>query len=217
MPIRVYLADDHTIVRDGLRALLEARPEILVVGDAATGRAAVAGIRALRPDIVLMDVSMPDLDGIEATEQLQTVASRTRVIILSMYGTPALVSRALKAGARGYLLKESAGCEVVNAIFAVYAGQMYFSQPVMTTVITEFVRLPASTNGLCPLDSLSAQEHNVLDLVLEGLSSAEIGESLRLSPKTVDSYRSRLMHKLGTSNLVELIKFGIQNGIVSLD
>ena len=213
--ISVFIADDHAIVREGLTALLEANPEISVVGDAADGRQAVSRAQNLHPDVVIMDISMPGLNGIDAAQQILERLPETRVIILSMLGTPEHVFRALQAGARGYLLKESAGREVLEAVLAVQAGQIYLSQPVMHTVVADYVQQRGGTGTKSPLESLSQREREVLHLVVEGKTSAEIGEMLCLSPKTVESYRSRMMHKLGTPDLPSLIKFAVQEGLIT--
>jgi DNA-binding NarL/FixJ family response regulator len=216
MTINVLLADDHTIVRDGLRALLEANPEIKVVGDAASGEEAVEKVKELSPDVVVMDISMPEVNGIVATRRAMECKPDLRVIILSMLGTADTVFHALQAGARGYLLKESAGREVVEAVQAVYAGEMYFSRPITNTMINDYLqaRIETEVDGL---ETLSPRENEILCLVVEGKTSAEIGKRLNLSPKTIESYRSRMMQKLGISDLPELIKFAIKHGLISLD
>jgi len=212
--IRVLLADDHAVVRDGLRALLEAQPGIDVVGDVANGREAVREARQLRPDVIVMDIAMPDLNGIEATLQIQDVSPSARILILSMHSTTEHIFRALQAGARGYLLKDSAGTEVVEAVRAVHAGRRYLSQKIAATVIDDYI---AERHRTSPLDSLSRRERQILQLIAEGKTSAEVGAMLFLSPKTVDTYRSRMMHKLGIGDLPNLVKFAIQNGITQLD
>ena len=216
MAINVVLADDHTIVRDGLRALLEANPEIKVVGDASNGMQVLEQVSALQPDVVIMDISMPGINGIDATRQILVVHPEVRVIILSMLGTADHVFHALQAGARGYLLKESAGREVMEAVLAVNAGEMYFSRPITYVMINDYVQARAETQD-DSLESLSIRENEILCLVVEGKTSAEIGRSLNLSPKTVESYRSRMMQKLGISDLPDLIKFAIKHGLISLD
>jgi len=216
MTINVLLADDHTIVRDGLRALLEANPDIKVVGDAATGEQAVDRVNELNPDVVIMDISMPDMNGIVATRRILECKPEVRIIILSMLGSADNVFHALQAGARGYLLKESAGREVMEAVNVVQAGEMYFSRPITQTMIDDYIDARVETE-LDSLDSLSPRENEILCLVVEGKTSMEIGKKLNLSPKTVESYRSRMMQKLGISDLPELIKFAIKNGLISLD
>jgi len=212
--IRVLLADDHAVVRDGLRALLEAQPGIDVVGDVANGREAVREAKKLRPDIVVMDIAMPDLNGIEATLQIQDISPSTRIVILSMHSSTEHIFRALQAGAHGYLLKDSAGTEVVAAVHAVHAGRRYLSQKIAATMIDDYITERHRTS---PLDSLSGRERQILQLIVEGKTSVEAGAMLFLSPKTVDTYRSRMMHKLGIGDLPNLVKFAIQNGITQLD
>jgi len=212
--IRVLLADDHAVVRDGLRALLEAQPGIEVVGDVANGREAVRAAQKLRPDIVVMDIAMPDLNGIEATLQIQDTSPSTRILILSMHSSTEHIFRALQAGARGYLLKDSAGTEVGEAVRAVHAGRRYLSQKIAATVIDDYI---SERHRTSPLDSLSRRERQILQLIVEGNTSAQVGAILFLSPKTVDTYRSRMMHKLGIGDLPNLVKFAIQNGITQLD
>jgi len=216
MTIKVFIADDHAVVRDGLRALLEANPEITVVGDASDGRQAVSQVMALNPDVVIMDISMPELNGIDATHQVLEHNPKLGVIILSILGTSEHVFRALQAGARGYLLKESAGREVVDAVLNVADGRRYLSQPITETLVIDYVRQREQAQEKTPLDSLSPREREILKLVLEGRSSAEIGKQLFLSAKTVETYRSRMMRKLGITDIPSLIKFAIQHGLISL-
>jgi len=220
--ITIFLADDHAVVRDGLRALLEAQPDLKVIGEAANGREAVRQITQLYqnqrpPEVVILDISMPELNGIEAAQQIGAICPSVRIIILSMYGSSEHIFRALQAGARGYLLKESAGAEVVNAIRIVYAGQRYLSQEISDKLIDNYISQRETTETKSPLARLSPREREILQLVVEGKSSAEIAEILSLSPKTVDTYRSRLMRKLGLSDLPGLVKFAIQHGLTSLE
>lgn len=216
MTINILLVDDHTIVRDGLKVLLEANPEIKVVGGASNGRQVLDRVKELQPDIVIMDISMPELNGIDATRNIIESFPQVRVIMLSMLGTADHLFHALQAGARGYLLKESASREVMEAVLAVYAGEVYFSKRIMGTMVTDYLQF-RNENQSASLRSLSARENEILCLVIEGKSSAEIGKCLNLSPKTVESYRSRMMQKLGISDLPELIKFAIKNGLISLE
>jgi DNA-binding NarL/FixJ family response regulator len=159
---------------------------------------------------------MPELNGIDATRKILAANPEVRVIILSMLGTADHVFHALQAGARGYLLKESAGRDVMEAVLSVYAGEMYFSRPITQVMINDYVQARAGTQD-DSLESLSVRENEILCLVVEGKTSAEIGRRLNLSPKTVESYRSRMMQKLGISDLPELIKFAIKHGLISLD
>jgi len=217
LAITVFLADDHAVVRDGLRVLLEAQPDISVTGDAANGRETVRQVTQLCPDVVIMDIAMPDLNGIEATQQIREVCPSAQVIILSMHSTTEHIFRALQAGARGYLLKESAGIEVVNAIRAVHAGHRYLSQKVSDWLIDDYVRQRQAAEAKGPLARLSPREREVVQLVVEGKSNAEIAGILSLSLKTVETYRSRLMRKLGISDLPSLVRFAIQHGLTPLE
>ena len=210
----VVLADDHAVVRDGLRVLLEAHSDIQVIGDAANGRQAVRLALQLHPDVVVMDIAMPELNGIEATQQIHDASPSIQVLILSMHSSSEHIFRALQAGARGYLLKDSAGAEVVDAVRAVHAGRRYLSQKIASTVLDDYI---SERHRASPLDSLSPRERQILQLVAEGKSSAEAAALLFLSPKTVDTYRSRMMQKLGIGDMSSLVKFAIQHGITQLD
>jgi len=215
MSISVFLADDHTIVRDGLRYLLEAHGDIVIAGEASNGRDAVKAVRKLQPDIVIMDILMEDMNGIEATDRICRESPASRVIILSMQSSSESILRALRAGARGYLFKESAGRELIQAIQAVRAGHRYLSAKVSDQVVGAFLKQEEGFRY--PLSVLSRREREVLQLVVEGRTSAEIAGKLFLSVKTIETYRSRLMQKLGIKDIPGLIKFAIQQGITSLD
>ena len=214
MVIKVLLADDHAVVRDGLRFLLEAQGDISVVGNAANGREAVRKVKELKPDVVIMDIAMPELNGIEAAHQIHETCPATRVVILSMHAGTEHVRQALRAGAQGYLLKKSAGAEVADAVRLVHAGGSYLSPEIAGTVITDYIADSRATN---PLETLTHRERQILQLIAEGKSSAQAATSLFLSRKTVDTYRSRLMQKLGIHDLHGLIKFAIEHGLTSLD
>lgn len=214
--IRVFLVDDHTIVRDGLRAVLEGHPEITVVGDFASGRQAASQVKALQPDVVIMDIWMPEENGFDATRRILEIDPAVKVIFLSMLGTPEHVYRALQAGASGYLLKESAGREVVVAVLAVAAGTQYFSQTIAGMLVANYINVRNPQTEKSPLERLSQREREVMQLVVEGKSSAEVGQLLHLSTKTVETYRSRMMHKLGVSDIPSLIKLAIQLGLIPL-
>lgn len=215
MKTRILIADDHAVVRIGLKALLEAQNDMSVVGTANNGRDAVEKTGLLRPDVVLMDISMPDLNGIEATRLICSLHPSVRVVILSMHYTNEFVFRAMRAGARGYLLKESAGGEVVKAVRTVMRGSRYLGKGVKLgrdENADEYVGRLKS-----PLDSLSERERETLQLVAEGKTSAEIALALDLSPKSVETYRSRLMKKLGVKTIPALVKFAVRHGVTSLD
>jgi DNA-binding NarL/FixJ family response regulator len=217
MKITLFLVDDHIIVRDGLQALLEAQADFKVIGGAATGREAVQKISQLCPDVVLMDINMPDLNGIEATQQIRTRCPGTQVIILSMHASGEYIQRALQAGAQGYVLKESAGSEVIDAIRTVHRGERYLNQKVSNKIISELIFARETNRSGNPLASLSPREREILQLVVEGKSSADIAATLSLSSNTVDTYRSRLMRKLGLSDVPSLVKFAIRHGLTSLE
>ena len=217
MPIKVFIADDHAVVRDGLRLILSSDEDITVVGEAADGRNAVDRVLKLKPDVVIMDITMPELNGIDAAQQMLNTLPGVKVIILSMHSSTEHVSRALRAGALGYLLKESAGKDVVNAVKAVHLGHRYLCQQISESLIDDYIDLQEAVPGRSPLDRLSAREREVLQLVTEGKTTKEIGQILSLSPKTVETYRSRLMAKLEIKDIPGLVKFAIQHGITSLE
>lgn len=217
-PIRVLLADDHAVVRDGLRMVLETLGGITVVGQAADGRTAVDLAQRLCPDVVLMDISMPELNGIEATRKIRESRPAVRVIMLSMHATSEHVYHAFQAGAHGYVLKESASREVIDAIRAVKLGRRYISQNISDSMISAFmIARGGDLAARSPLEQLSAREKQILQRVAEGQSSAEIARSLRLSPKTVETYRARMMQKLDIHDLPSLVKFAIRFGLTSAD
>lgn len=209
MKIRVLLADDHAMMRDGLQALLSAAPDIEVIGSVGNGRDAVNRAIVLKPDVVIMDVTMPDMNGIEAADQLHKKHPEIRIIMLSMHSSSEHVYHALSAGASGYLLKESSGEEIVTAVHTVHAGRTYMSSALQTLERRSATR----ESGAGPLASLSTRERQVLQLVVEGRSSAEIAALVHLSPKSIDTYRSRLMKKLGIADVTGLVKFAIQHGL----
>ena len=216
MTIRILLADDHTILRDGMRVLLETQPDISVIGEASDGRQAVLQAKQLNPDVILMDIAMPELNGIEATAQICPACPSTQVIILSMHSTSEHLFRAFQAGALGYLLKDSAGTEVVRAIRAVHTGKRYLSQRIDPGQLDAAIRQTHSAQRPSPLEQLSTRERQVLQLVAEGQSSAEIAARLSLSSKTVETYRCRLMQKLGLGDLPSLVRFAILHGLTPL-
>ncbi len=211
--ITVILADDHPVVRDGLCFLLNAQSDIKVIGTADNGHEAVQLAEKLNPNVAVMDIAMPLLNGIEATQQITSSCPHTRVMILSIHFTSVHIQRALQAGAMGYLLKESAGEEVVEAIRTVHEGRRYLSRKIAETVVEDYVR----QGGGDVLEGLSPRERQVLQLIAEGKTSAEAAGILFLSVKTVETYRSRFMQKLGLKDMTALVKFAIQHGIISLE
>ena len=213
MSIGVLLADDHAVVRDGLRALLEAQADIKVLGVAADGLAAVNTDRELKPDVIVMDINMPGLNGIDATRRICERRPDARIVMLSMHGSAEHVYRALQAGALGYLLKESAGNEVVTAVRAVHGGRRYLSEKIAATAIDDFISQRRSES---PLESLSAREREILGAVVDGHSNAETARLLSISVKTVETYRGRLMQKLGLDSVPALVKFAIEHGLTQV-
>ena len=213
MRTTVFVADDHAILRDGLATLLAAQSDMEVVGTAGNGREAVAGVLRLAPRVAIIDISMPELDGIEAARQILAGNPEVHVMILSMHAGAQHVFHALEAGVRGYLLKESASREVIEAVRIVQSGRRYLS-PRVAEIVAQGV---SDRSAVSPLSSLSQREREILKLVADGHSSARIGIMLHLSPKTVDTYRSRMMQKLHVSDLAGVIKLAIQHGLTSLE
>lgn len=213
MNTRVLIVDDHVVMAEGLRHLIEAQPDLVVVACVADGREALRKVVDLRPDVVLMDIAMPELNGIEATRLIGQRAPETQVVILSMHSNQEYVLRALQAGARGYLLKKNAADEVLMAIRAVHSGRRFLSRQIAEGVIDDYLR----TGTGSPLDALSSRERQVLQMLVESKVITVIAESLSLSPKTVETYRSRIMQKLGIDDMPALVKFAIQHGLTSID
>ena len=213
MSIAVLLADDHAIVRDGLKTLLEAQADLRVVGEAANGRDAVAAAAQFKPDVVVMDISMPEMNGVEAARRIRAAREATRVIMLSMHGNAEHVYRALEAGATGYVLKESAGSELVTAIRAVHAGRRYLTEAVNELVIAGYL---GEKRAASPLESLSKRERDILQHIVDGRNNRETSELLHISIKTVETYRSRMMQKLGIKDVTGLVKFAISHGLTQV-
>jgi DNA-binding NarL/FixJ family response regulator len=211
MAVRILIADDHALVRDGLRMNLEARGDFVVVGEAVNGREALAKALELLPHVIVMDIAMPELNGIEATRLICEKLPEVKVLILSMYSSSEHSFRALRSGARGYILKESAGDEVVTAIGTIMRGRHYFGAGVANPL--ENSGAGGQNARKSPLESLSRRELEIFQLVVEGKSSSEIAARLVLSSKSVDTYRSRLMQKLGVNNIPSLVSFALQHGI----
>jgi DNA-binding NarL/FixJ family response regulator len=217
MSITIFLAEDHRLVRDGFRILIETQPDLKVIGEAGTGHETVRQVVKLLPDIVLMDIGMPELNGIEATRQISEACPSTKVIILSMYSTSQHITRAFKAGARGYILKESAGEDMIKAVRTVYNGQIFLCGEISEIVVGQYLLDQAEVVVDDPLSRLTAREREILQLLVEGKSNTKIAELLFLSPKTVETYRSHLMQKLGINDLPSLVKFAIRHGLTSVE
>jgi DNA-binding NarL/FixJ family response regulator len=212
--IRVLIADDHAILREGVRALLAAAPDIEVVGEAADGRAAVEGCRALDPDVVLMDIAMPGLGGLEAALEMKKEGLRARVLVLSQYEDREYVRRLLKAGVAGYVLKKSAGSELANAIRAAHRGGLVLDPEVARAAMEQAgpERQPGD-----PYEALTDREKQVLKLVAEGKSNKEVAELLGISVKTAMSHRERVMEKLDLHNRTELVRYAIKAGVIRVE
>jgi DNA-binding NarL/FixJ family response regulator len=213
MNINVLIVDDHAVMAEGLRYLIDAQPDLAVTACVHDGREAVRKVVELVPDVVVMDITMPELNGIEATHLIHERAPDTQVVILSMHSNPEYVLRALQAGARGYVLKKNAADEVLTAIRAVYTGQRFLSRQITEGVIDDYLRSDCGN----PLDLLSSRERQVLQLLVESKSTGVIAESLSLSPKTVETYRGRIMQKLSIDDIPGLVKFAIQHGLTTLE
>jgi DNA-binding NarL/FixJ family response regulator len=212
--IDVLLLDDHAVVRDGLRALLAVQPDIRVVGSFDDAAQAVAFASATPPHVAVLDIAMPGLDGVEAAQRIHDCCPDTRILMLSMHASPEHIYQALRAGASGYVLKESAGSEVVAAVRAVHAGRRYLSEKLSPRALEDYMRERDTEH---PLERLSRRELQVLKLIVDGATSAEAAALLGLSPKSVDTYRSRTMVKLEIDDLAGLVKFAIRHGVTSLE
>ena len=213
--VRILLADDHTILRKGLRLLLEREPDFGVIAEASNGREAVDTVSRDVPDVVIMDIAMPMLNGIEATKRISAEHPKTAVIILSVHADEAYVLRALKAGARGYLLKDSAENDLIQAIRVVAAGKAYFSPAVSKILADDYLRQVRQQGVEDPYDLLTARERELLQLIAELKSSKEIAGLLGLSPHTVDTHRGNLMQKLNIHSIPELILYAVRKGVIS--
>jgi two-component system, NarL family, response regulator NreC len=213
--LRILLADDHTVVRAGLRALLENHPNLEVVDETENGRQAVELSASLMPDVVVMDVGMPILNGIEATKQIVKQCPATQVVILSMHSDESYVMRALQAGARGYLLKDSAAADLIRAIEAVAQGKSFFSPKVSRILAEDYVRVLKQKGAVDTYDLLTSREREILQLLAEGKSNKEVSADLNISLYTVETHRSHILQKLDLHNSAELVLYAVRKGIIS--
>lgn len=212
---RIILADDHAVMRTGLRLVLERQQDFEVVGEASDGREAVALTQKLQPDVLVMDIGMPNLNGIEAARQIAAAAPQVAVVILSMHSDESYVLRALKAGAKAYLLKESAESDLIGAIRAVAAGKAYFSPAVSRMLVEDYVRQLQDREIEDSYDLLTTREREILQLIAEGKSNKDIANTLNLSLYTVETHRGNLMEKLGLHTVPELILYAVRKGVIS--
>ena len=217
MPIRVLLADDHRIVRQGLRALLSAQPDIVVSGEVGDGRETVQLAESLQPDVVVMDISMPLLNGIEATRQIVSRTPEVAVVILSMHGGDEYILQALRAGALGYVLKQSADTELMMAVRAAQRGESFLSPSIAQRVINGYLRQAEAPQTQDRYELLTEREREVLQLVAEGKSMHEIADLLCISPRTAAKHKANLMAKLDIHHTAGLVRFAIRRGVVTLD
>jgi DNA-binding NarL/FixJ family response regulator len=213
--IRIVLADDHTVVRKGLRLLLENQPGFQVLADAADGRETVRLVEELNPDVVVMDVAMPNLNGIEAARQISSKLPQVAVVFLSMHSDEGYVLKALKAGARAYLLKDSAEQDLINAVKAVSEGKAFFSPAISKMLVEDYVRQMQDRKVEDSYDLLTTREREVLQLLAEGKSNKEVATALNLSLYTVETHRSNILQKLNLHSGAELILYAIRKGVIS--
>jgi two-component system response regulator NreC len=213
--LRILLGDDHTLVRQGLRKILEERADWEVVADTSDGREAVRQALALQPDVAILDIGMPLMNGIETTRQIVRRSPAVRVLILSMHSNEAYIIQALKAGARGYLLKDSADVDLVRAVAAVAAGKSFFSPAVSKVMLDDYVRHLAEKGVVDRYESLSEREREIFQLIAEGHSNKEIADILSVSPSTVETHRAHILQKLDVHNTAELVLYAVRRGVVS--
>ena len=212
--LRILLADDHTVVRQGLRKVLEDRPDWVVVAEAGNGRDAVKHAEELKPDIAILDVAMPLLNGIEATRQIVKRSPTTRVLVLTMHSDEAYVNQILKAGASGYLLKDSADVDLIEAVSAVSQGKSFFSPAVARLMLDDYVRQLADKGLTDRYETLSEREREIFQLIAEGKANKEIAHILSISPSTVETHRARIMEKLDLHSAAEIVLYAVRRGVI---
>lgn len=213
--IRLFIADDHELFREGLRSLLSREKDIEIAGSASDGLEAVKAVRQLKPEVVLMDVTMPNMNGIQATEKICSEFPDIAVIVISMHNDRRFIAEAVKAGARGYVLKESSPELMLDAIRSVSRKEVYFSPKVFTVLVEDYLRLLRNEDVVCA-NPLSEREMEVLQLLVKGRNGKQIADALSISKNTVDTHRRRIMDKLGCESMAELTKYAIREGFLTL-
>lgn len=214
MKMRILLADDHTILRAGLKMMLNAQPDMEVVGEAQDGRQAIQEAQRLQPDVVLMDITMPDMNGIEATKQIKRNLPTARVLILTMHEHDEYVFQALRAGASGYMLKEAADTDLISALHIIQSGQFYLSPAAQSVMVGDYLQRVRTGEEKDSYSSLTEREREILKLVAEGHTNNQIAERLIISPKTVDTHRTHIMDKLNLHSRAELVKYAMRRGLL---
>ena len=215
--IRVLIVDDHAIVREGLRAIMESRPDIEVVGEAADGEAALAKVTEFRPDVVLMDITMPRMNGLEATRRIKQTDPNTKILVLTMHEEDDYFFKILEAGASGYFVKGGSSQELLTAVRSVSQGNAFIYPTMAKRLLVDYLQRAGSGHDLVQQTSLSNREQEILRLVADGRSNQEIGDLLFLSPATVQTHRAHIMAKLGLHNRTELVKYALRQGFITLD
>jgi len=215
--VKLLLADDHKIVRQGIKKLLEEEPDLQVAGEAANGREAVKKATELKPDVILMDITLSNLNGLEATKQIKKVLPDVKVIMLTMHKNEEYVLQSFQAGASGYILKEGAVEELVSAIRSIHQDQSFLSPSISKTLIDAYLRKMETGKTETPFDLLTDREREVLQLIAEGYTNREVAKSLFISVKTVEAHRAHIMQKLNIHDIAKLVKYAIQKGLVDLN
>lgn len=215
--VRLLVADDHKIFRQGIKKLLEEEPDLQVVGEAADGREVVKKAAELKPDIILMDIAMANLNGLEATKQIKKVLPESRIIMLTMHKNEEYVLQSFQAGASGYILKEGAVEELVSAIRSIHADKSFLSPTVSKTLVDAYLRKMETGKTETPFDLLTDREREVLQLIAEGFTNREVAKQLYISVKTVEAHRAHIMQKLNIHDIAKLVKYAIQKGLVDLN
>lgn len=214
MSIRILLVDDHTILRAGLKMMLNAQPDMEVVGEAQDGRQAIHEVQRLQPDVILMDITMPDMNGIEATRQVKKILPDAKVLVLTMHENDEYVFQALRAGASGYMLKEAADTELISALHVVQNGQFYLSPAAQSVMVGDYLQRVKIGEEKDSYSVLTEREREILKLVAEGYTNNQIAERLVISPKTVDTHRTHIMDKLNLHSRAELVKYAMRRGLL---